>query len=937
MDEIRLTEILDRCFDTSAIEYRPRPRERPGPFGLFPLDPWHARLGLPALKTLEALWFEERIEDLEDGYRLPYAEVYRLDPAEAAALELPAQTTSVTVELQTQGYAGGRGFGVVAIMRDGEGRELPANARHGPVFVLPERLVLIPEEVGELCAVLDRGAPAGIAGQLAFIAEVKQAAERCGARLDPYLAEQDVVTPRAIGVEVASDALDHLRVRPVPEGVDEEFVGFGQGPTRSAYTRVEGTRRKRMVLDEETRRIADEVKQRGELRGADVPRFLDNPEAFLPEGVDLSRYSLRVRGLIPRKYNSQPYVRLQPTQKRDWFELDVNVELAAETFDGAELRSDAADSPSPHDGTSDDSSTGGLGADQDLADSPPHVTPEAYADLCRQVVETGERYVLHEDSWIEIAPESAERYLEAWKSTQEDEVGRRVLPKDRARLVLDVISNLDELEFGADAAADSILPELPEYEMPASLRAELMPHQRLGYRWLRYLHEQEYGGLLADDMGLGKTVQVISLLAHLADAGQLLPSLIVLPTSLIENWRRELARFCPRIRRVYVHKGADRLRSAEALAQWEVVLTTYETLRRDQLLLGQVDWSVIACDEAQKVKNPTAQATSAVKGMKARLRLAMTGTPVENGLSELWCIVDWAEPGKLGSQREFREHYERPMQAAEGDGRANLALRLQRQLTPHYLRRIKQDVLVGLPERTDREVVVPLGPRQQRLYVDVVRRVHDGNMIPLEGLQHLIALASHPELYEESGRSIMDLIDECPKLAETLALLSSICDRGEKAVVFTRLRRMQQILQAAIAYRFNIHSTILNGEVQGDRRQDLVDRFNEARDFSVLLLSPEAAGVGLNIVGANHVIHYTRLWNPAKENQATDRVHRIGQTRAVTVYYPIVGGGATPSVEERLHRLLEEKRALARDVVRPRESLSVEKELFELFELGGAA
>jgi SNF2 family DNA or RNA helicase len=346
---------------------------------------------------------------------------------------------------------------------------------------------------------------------------------------------------------------------------------------------------------------------------------------------------------------------------------------------------------------------------------------------------------------------------------------------------------------------------------------------------------------------------------------------------------------------------------------------------------------VIACDEAQKVKNPTAQITSAVKGMKAQLRLAMTGTPVENGLSELWCIVDWAQPGRLGGQKEFRDRFERPMREADDTDRIEIARQLQHELTPHYIRRVKEDVLDGLPPKMDLRHLVELGPRQIRLYAEIVRRVQSRDMVPIEGLQHLIAVASHAELFEESGRSIQELIEECPKLEATLEILDGVQAHGEKAILFTRYRGMQRILQSAIAARFGIHAAILNGEVAAGRRLGLVDNFNRASGFCALILSPEAAGVGLNIVGANHVVHYTRLWNPAKENQATDRAHRIGQTRPVTVHYPIIGGGEVATVEERLDALLEEKQALARDVVRPRESLSVERELLDIFQAPVAA
>lgn len=899
----------------------------------FPLPAEAASGAPPAVLALEALWVEERLVETEDGYRLPFAELYRLDPAEARVLGLPAQATHVDVELVTSGYAGGSTFAIRAVTRDPAGMVLPEPSRRGPVFQLPDRFVLVPEPVAQLFARLDAGCGSTLTDHFLAVGEVRRLAEHCGARLDRYLASQEVVTPEGIGVQAEAHGPDELELSPVLEGIaPDRFTAFRQpGPTRPVEMEVDGTRRVRMVLTADQRAAADALKQRTRVSGADVPRFLDNPEAFLPDGIDLSRFSLRVRGLVPRRYNSQPNVRLQPAARRDWFALDVSVELAESLFDGPSRRPDDALPASKRT----DQPEGELHPATPAA--APLISPAEYAGLCEAVRSTGERYQLHEGRWIEVDPEAAERYLRAWEASRDDGAGGRWISPDRLRLVLDVISNVEELEFDAPAPRHALLPELPEYPIPGALQARLLPHQEVGYRWMRYLHENGFGGLLADDMGLGKTVQVISLLAHLADAGQLQPALVVLPVSLIENWRRELARFCPRIRRVYVHQGAERGRSPELLAQWEVVLTTYETLRRDQLILGQVDWSVIACDEAQKVKNPTAQATFAIKGMKARLRLAMTGTPVENGLSELWCIVDWAQPGKVGSQREFREHYERPMRDADDSGRVLLAERLQHQLSPHYIRRVKQDVLKGLPDRSDARYEVPMGPRQQRLYGRVIQQVRSGGMIPIEGLQHLLAIASHPELFEETGAGIETLVHECPKLAATMELLGPVRDRGEKVVVFTRFRRMQQILQQALASRFGVHAAILNGEVPGERRLGVVDRFNHAPGFGALILSPEAAGVGLNIVGANHVVHYTRLWNPARENQATDRVHRIGQTRPVTVHYPIVRGGDLPGVEERLAVLLDEKQALARDVVRPRESLSVERELFQIFDQDAAS
>jgi hypothetical protein len=887
----------------------------------------------PAIRVLEALWAEERLQERPSAeWLLPLDEVYALEEAEASSLGIPVPR-EVLVELRTRMYAGAPDFRILPISSTPEEGILPPEARIGPWFDLRAGIVLVRREVAELFRLLDADMPAAVDEALVRVGEIKRAAAACGARLDSYLETQDIHTPQALDLEVEADGADRLRIRPTLRGLPPgEFPRLARGEIPAVDTEIRGSNRRRVVVPRVQREAAHAMRQVGELRGADVPRFLSNPEAFLPDEIDLSLYSLRVRGIVPRRYNSQPYVRLQPAEKRGWFEYDVRVDLAEEVFGPSSEYATAAgeaDAASGSNGPKAAADPMAYEQRNGVVAAPPHLTPTAYAELCRRVVETGEPFQQVNGDWLEIDPETANQYLRAWDAG-EAEGERRLISRERVAYILDVISNLDELEFDQDLAPEPI-PDLPEYPVPDSLNAELRPHQQIGYRWMRYLHQQRFGGLLADDMGLGKTVQVIGLMAHLAEKEELQPALIVLPLTLIENWRRELARFCPRIRRVYVHQGPDRLRTPEALGSWEIVLTSYETLRRDQLVLGQVDWSVIACDEAQKVKNPTAQATSAVKGMKAGLRLALTGTPVENGLSELWCIVDWAQPGKLGSQREFRRSYERPMQSADAGDRVLLANRLQRQLTPHYLRRTKSEIASELPPRHD-DVVRPvcLGERQEQYYGLVMKQVHEGGMIAIEALNHLIALASHPELFEPSGAPVEELIDECPKLQVALELLAAIREKGEKAVVFTRFRLMQQILQDAVRMRFDVHAAVLNGEVAGGRRQDLVDRFNAGDGFGVLLLSPEAAGVGLNIVGANHVIHYSRLWNPAKENQATDRVHRMGQTRPVTVYYPIVQGrGGRRSVEEHLHQLLEEKRALARDVVRTKEGLSVDRELMD--------
>lgn len=559
--------------------------------------------------------------------------------------------------------------------------------------------------------------------------------------------------------------------------------------------------------------------------------------------------------------------------------------------------------------------------------------------MCKHVVKTGETWVRHGDDWIEIDRNVAEDYVRLWEEVEQDDDGSLRVRAEMVvggSFILDVISNVDDAEFVLPGPAE-LLESIPEYPLPTTLRAELLTHQRVGYNWLRFLGEQKLGGLLADDMGLGKTVQVVSFFAHLAHHGLLRPTLVVVPAALMNNWHREIKKFCPDINVVYHHVGPERLRSPVTIAQSQIVLTTYQTLRRDQLLLGQIDWQVVVSDEAQYVKNPTAQSTAVLKAMKAGLRLALTGTPVENGLSELWCIVDFVQPGRLGSQKEFRNEYEYPMRdAPDVDAQLAVARRLQERLTPHYIRREKEHVLKDLPSRTDVRLEAGLGPRQKEYYGAVIKHLREGKENPISALPKLLAISSHPELYMRSGCDVRELIEECPKLQLTVRILENIHARAERVLLFTRFKAMQTILQDVIEDVFGRHAPIINGEVDGGRRLDAVDRFNGGDGFGAMILSPEAAGVGLNITGANHVVHYTRLWNPAKENQATDRVHRLGQQRPVTVYYPIVTADP-PTVEERLDELLREKLMLARNVVWPRSRLDVQADIQAWLAQEGAA
>jgi SNF2 family DNA or RNA helicase len=424
-------------------------------------------------------------------------------------------------------------------------------------------------------------------------------------------------------------------------------------------------------------------------------------------------------------------------------------------------------------------------------------------------------------------------------------------------------------------------------------------------------------------MGLGKTVQVLAYLARLHERGELRPTLLVLPLTLLDNWERELRRFVSADIRVHRHEGSRAARLGGLRRGADLVLVSYDTLRRDQLELAKIDWKAVICDEAQYAKNPTAQRTSVVKALKADHRVALTGTPVENGMVELWCIMDFVQPGRLGSWQDFRTKFERPLVDDDDEtSRRQTVNLLQNELRPHYLRRLKDDVLVSLPPKTVASERVPLSTTQLVEYRKIAREAKAaGRGAALGAITRLLQLSSSPPSDLRSG-PIDEQIASCPKLARVLELTAEIKRRGEKVAIFTRFLKLQNLLQAAIQHRFGLFPDCINGAITANR-QRILDIFSEKPGFNVIVMSHDVAGIGLNVTAANHVIHYTRPWNPAKESQTSDRVHRIGQDRAVTIYLPVAVAGDFRSVDERLDELLQEKAKLARDVLVARTSLEI--------------
>ena len=465
---------------------------------------------------------------------------------------------------------------------------------------------------------------------------------------------------------------------------------------------------------------------------------------------------------------------------------------------------------------------------------------------------------------------------------------------------------------------------MEELAEPEGFIGTLRPYQRRGAGWLWYLRRLGLGACLADDMGLGKTIEAIGLLLHArvvaaAQGETLTPTLLICPTSVVANWRHEIERFAPTMAAL-VHHGSGRLDGeafAAALSEHELVITSYGTARRDIDLLCQTEWSTLILDEAQNIKNPAAKQTQAVRRIPAASRIALTGTPVENRLLELWSLMEFLNPGYLGSRESFRQQYVLPIERYNDEAAAG---ELRRLVQPFLLRRLKTDptIISDLPEKNEMIVYCPLSKEQAKLYNDVVAetmaRVEASQGIQRRGLVLSLLLklkqvCNHPAHY--LGQKT-PLIGRSGKLSRLTAMVEEALSVDDRALIFTQFVEMGHLLKAHLEETFGGEVLFLHGGTPAAKRDQMVQAFQaEKGGPSIFILSLRAGGVGLNLTRANHVFHFDRWWNPAVENQATDRAFRIGQKRAVQVYKFVVAG----TLEERIHELIESKQNLAESIV----------------------
>jgi non-specific serine/threonine protein kinase len=550
--------------------------------------------------------------------------------------------------------------------------------------------------------------------------------------------------------------------------------------------------------------------------------------------------------------------------------------------------------------------------------------------------------------WVEIRPDEMQAALRLFQRGASGEM----TAAEALRLAMDgggdasagglAVAGVEAHGWLADLLAadgDAKAASAPE---PPGFTGTLRPYQSRGVGWMSFLDRLGVGACLADDMGLGKTVQLLALLlserAPVRKRGKKPakrppPTLMVCPMSLVGNWQREAAKFAPGLA-VHVHHGAERLSGdalREAVSGADLVLTTYALAARDQGELAAVEWGRVVLDEAQNVKNAAARQSQAVRSFRAPRRIALTGTPVENRLAELWSIMEFLNPGLLGSASDFRRAFSVPVERYRD---ADAAARLQRLTRPFVLRRLKTDrtIIADLPEKVEMKVFCNLTREQASLYQatvnEMMEKVENSEGIERRGLvlstlMKLKQVCNHPAQLLQDHSAVAGRSGKLARLEEVLEEVLAV---GDRALVFTQFAEMGHLLRARLEERFAREVPFLHGVTSRAARDELVARFQGPGGPPVLLLSLKAGGTGLNLTAANHVIHYDRWWNPAVEDQATDRAFRIGQRRNVQVRKLMCAG----TLEERIDAVIEEKKALAGSVLGTGEAWLTELSTAEL-------
>lgn len=596
-----------------------------------------------------------------------------------------------------------------------------------------------------------------------------------------------------------------------------------------------------------------------------APRLLDAPETLLQEGFNLEDYSDRVIGLEVQVY------RIHSVHTGNIPKISLQC---------------------------------GGGTTEKVLE----LTPDEEVDLANRLLSAGQQqqyYIQYKNVWVRVPTT--------------DHV-RRLLEQGNKRKIgtLQILENLESERFrqgGGNAGLASIDIRPPGLHVSY----DLMPHQVVGYQWLAAhtgIGEASTDhGLLADDMGLGKTVQTLSVLSLLKNHHENFCALLIAPASLLQNWKEETERFFPNRFHNIISIDSNKSFQRHFIVSTDLVLCSYETLRIQQLELGIVEWTIIVTDESHRFKNPTTSTTKAILAMQSKYRLALSGTPIQNSLVDIWSQFDWLCPGFLGQLNSFKKIYK--------DASPIALQMLNQKLSSRFLRRTKEGILKEiLPSKTIVRSFIQMTPLQQTLYDAVLQGFSNKEIVAFTALYQLKKICSEPNVLSNQSEFYMH-----PKMLWLQHIIKDIQKHKEKVIIFAEWYSLQGAIVTMLQEFFGIHVDILNGQVDSNLRLGKVQKFNNTIGFAVMVLSPTAGGVGLNIVGANHVVHFTRNWNPAIENQATDRVYRIGQKKPVTVYLPIMKHSNKKSIEEHIDAVLHTKEDIADQIIMVTDIEILQKEI----------
>jgi hypothetical protein len=877
-----------------------------------------------------------------DGLAVPISEYYSLEEEQRADLKL-ASDNHLFIRLRSKGNLSEPTFALQWSFTQADGREAMTWERKGCFLMNELERALLSADEYTLLLQLEAFASRPVESctyeaQLTSFVALRALAVKVGAKLDAYIEAEGAHRPEHIRPGVRRGTDGHLVIEPEVAGIDSARLGaaldtYGRVPGILTVQGANGSR-DRLVLPPDVRSALGQVGRVRRMPPEVRERLLVRPQDYLdPDLFDLDDFSERVTGIgrfTPR------YWPFAVPGERPWLPpTEVGLTL------------DASD-----------------------IESPPERLPfssmaeiDAFEAAYRSAQERGEPVFEYDARHFPITGDT-EPMIATLREMMERKEGQAPKP---GRWMLIIEENLEESRYSEGEG--TIVPTEVRLTRPAALLpdVQILKHQAEGIGFLQHVFASSWRGvLLADDMGLGKTLQILTFLAwHHETAGVPgRPILIVAPVALLDNWVAEYRKFMePLWRDPLLLHGAglrrfkaggggveetepavrpERLLDHAAIAQHPLVLTTYEAVRDYQFSLCAIDWSVVVVDEAQKIKTPSSLMTTAIKALKADFRVVATGTPVENSLVDLWCLTDFAQPGLLGALRTFRARY-----ADQGEPRSDATERLRKAIAPVFIRRLKRDVLPFLPPRTEQSPRIPMAPVQVQRYLEVAQAARGAAAAPtavLGALHRLRDVMVHPDLIDDEDPRIdlKRLPQVAPKLQWVVNQLERIQQAREKCVIFAEKRNAQRLLAELVRARFSFMPSIVNGEVKGSgaglTRLDLIRTFEEVVGFNVIILSPLAVGYGLTITAANHVIHATRLWNPAKEDQATDRVHRIGQRREVFVNYPtmVAPDGRFETFDEILAKLLAGKRTLASGVLQPSARMEVQMaELTRAFEVNG--